>query len=169
MVLTHNDRHGQVEKRWGKPDLGKLFIQELRGKTVGVLGYGHVREQTSVCISAYTHSPSKIGRECARLSAAFGAKVLAATSDGQRKPQTGYVEDGMGDLDGSIPEAWYSTKDKASFKEFLSKSDVLLLALPSTGATRHILSSTTLEYLPSHAIVVNIGRGDAIDTYVTPT
>ncbi|EPS93803.1 hypothetical protein FOMPIDRAFT_1020394 [Fomitopsis schrenkii] len=138
----------QVEKRWGKGGFGGLFIQELRGKTVGVLGYGH------------------IGRECARLSAAFGAKVLAATSDGHKKPQSGYVEDGMGDLDGSIPEAWYSTRDQASFREFLSKSDVLLLALPSTGATHHILSSTTLAHLPSNAIVVNIGRGDAIDTYV---
>ncbi|KAI0733960.1 hypothetical protein C8Q72DRAFT_873376 [Fomitopsis betulina] len=136
----------QVEKRWGKADLGGLFIQKLRSKTVGVLGYGH------------------IGRECARLSTAFGAKVLAGTSDGKKKPQLGYVEDGMGDLDGSIPETWYLTRDEASFKEFLSKSDVLLLALPSTGATHHILSSATLAYLPANAIVVNIGRGDAIDT-----
>ena len=111
----------------------------------------------------------QIGRECARLSAAFGAKVIASTSDGQKKPQSGYVEDGMGDVDGSIPEAWYATRDEASFREFLSKSDVLLLALPSTGATHHILSSTTLSHLPSHAIVVNIGRGDAIDTYVELT
>ncbi|KAH9836553.1 D-isomer specific 2-hydroxyacid dehydrogenase [Rhodofomes roseus] len=138
----------QVDKRWGKDTEfgGQLFVQELKGKTVGVLGYGH------------------IGRECARLSAAFGAKVLAATSDGQQKPQTGYVEDGMGDPDGNIPEAWYSTKDEEAFKEFLSKCDVLLLALPSTGATHHILSSATIGYLPSHAIIVNIGRGDAVDT-----
>lgn len=95
--------------------------------------------------------------------------MVAATSDGKKKPQSGYVEDGMGDIDGSIPEAWYSTKDEASFREFLSKSDVLLLALPSTGATRHIISSTTLAHLPPHAIVVNIGRGDAIDTYVQLT
>lgn len=92
--------------------------------------------------------------------------MLAGTSDGKKKPQLGYVEDGMGDLDGSIPETWYLTRDEASFKEFLSKSDVLLLALPSTGATHHILSSATLAYLPANAIVVNIGRGDAIDTYV---
>ncbi|KAH9921426.1 uncharacterized protein B0H18DRAFT_935965 [Fomitopsis serialis] len=138
----------QVDKRWGKGDEfgGRLFIQELRGKTVGVLGYGH------------------IGRECARLSAAFGAKVLAATSDGQKKPQTGYNEDGMGDPDGSIPDAWFSTKDEKSFQEFLSGCDVLLLALPSTGATHHILSPTTIDHLPSHAVIVNIGRGDTIDT-----
>ncbi|KAH9921428.1 uncharacterized protein B0H18DRAFT_560275 [Fomitopsis serialis] len=138
----------QVDKRWGK-DVefgGRMFVQELRGKTVGVLGYGH------------------IGRECARLSGAFGARVFAATSDGQKKSQTGFVEDGTGDPDGGIPERWFSTKDEVSFKEFLSGCDVLLLALPSTGATHHILSTTTIGYLPSHAIIVNIGRGDAIDT-----
>ena len=129
--------------------------------------YGHrlLTRPTLIMIRAFI----QIGRECARLSAAFGAKVIASTSDGQKKPQSGYVEDGMGDVDGSIPEAWYATRDEASFREFLSKSDVLLLALPSTGATHHILSSTTLSHLPSHAIVVNIGRGDAIDTYVELT
>jgi phosphoglycerate dehydrogenase-like enzyme len=37
---------GQVEKRWATADeVGgrRMFVQELRGKTVGVLGYGHVR------------------------------------------------------------------------------------------------------------------------------
>ncbi|KAH9836554.1 uncharacterized protein C8Q71DRAFT_867143 [Rhodofomes roseus] len=138
----------QVDKRWGKDDEfgGRAFIQELKGKAVGVLGYGH------------------IGRECARLSAAFGARVLAATSDGRKKPQGGYVGHGMGDPDGSIPEAWFSTKDDTSFRDFLSRCDVLVLALPSTGTTRHLLSATTIGYLPSHAIVVNLGRGDTIDT-----
>jgi phosphoglycerate dehydrogenase-like enzyme len=36
----------QNEKRWGSANEiggGRMFIQELRGKTVGVIGYGHVR------------------------------------------------------------------------------------------------------------------------------
>jgi hypothetical protein len=36
----------QVEKRWGTADQvggGWMFVQELRGKTVGVPGYSHVR------------------------------------------------------------------------------------------------------------------------------
>lgn len=64
----------------------------------------------------------------------------------------------------SIPEAWYSTKDRASFAEFLGKSDVVLLSLPSTPATRHILSAQTLPLLKRTAVIVNIGRGDAVET-----
>ena len=36
---------GQNERRWGADGefgSGAMFVHELRGKTVGVLGYGHV-------------------------------------------------------------------------------------------------------------------------------
>jgi hypothetical protein len=39
VLISHN------EKRWGRDEEiggGRMFVQELRGKTVGVLGYGHV-------------------------------------------------------------------------------------------------------------------------------
>ncbi|GJE94036.1 oxidoreductase family protein [Phanerochaete sordida] len=139
---------GQVEKRWGNNgDMGgELFVRELRGKTVGVLGYGH------------------IGREAARLAAAFGARILAATSRGERAPQEGYIIPGTGDPDGALPVAWHSTRDARSLHAFLAESDVLLLALPSTPATKHMLNADTLAHVRSHAVVVNVGRGDAIDT-----
>ncbi|THG98136.1 hypothetical protein EW026_g3993 [Hermanssonia centrifuga] len=139
----------QNEKRWGSSDkigAGRMFIQELRGKTIGILGYGH------------------IGRESARLAAAFGANIIAANTSGTKKAQDGYIIPGTGDPDGSIPSAYYSTTDSASLASFLSKSDVILLSLPSTPATYHILSSETIPHIKHSAIVVNIGRGDAIDT-----
>jgi hypothetical protein len=40
---------------------------------------------------------------------------------------------------------------------------VLLLALPTIAATWHVLSATTLAHLRPHAVLVNVGRGDAID------
>jgi phosphoglycerate dehydrogenase-like enzyme len=138
----------QNEKRWATDaDIaGQLFVRELRSCTVGVLGYGH------------------IGREAARLSKAFGAKVVAATSDGMKKKQQGWAIEGTGDPDGSIPSQYYSTKDPASFASFLQATDVLLVALPSTPATRYILNDTTLAYLRPTSILVNIGRGDLIST-----
>lgn len=64
----------------------------------------------------------------------------------------------------SIPAGWFATRDPQSLASFLSQSDVLLLALPSTPATRHILNATTLAHLKDTAVVVNVGRGDAVDT-----
>lgn len=64
----------------------------------------------------------------------------------------------------SLPAAYYSTKDPKSFEEFLSKSDVVLLSLPSTPATRNILSSKTFPLIKKDAVVINIGRGNAIET-----
>ncbi|EIN04029.1 hypothetical protein PUNSTDRAFT_108873 [Punctularia strigosozonata HHB-11173 SS5] len=142
ILITH------VEKRWPSGDEfgGPMFVQELRGKTVGVLGYGH------------------IGREAARLAKAFGADVLAANSDGKRKRQEGYIVPGTGDVDGSIPSAYYSTTSASSFASFLAKSDVVFLSLPSTPSTRYIMNEKTIAKMKPSAILVNIGRGDLVDT-----
>lgn len=48
----------------------------LYGKTVGLLGYGH------------------IARETARLFKAFNCRVIAATSNGSRRPATGVSSEG---------------------------------------------------------------------------
>lgn len=83
---------------------------------------------------------------------------------GRRTPQQGYIVPGTGDADGSIPEAWFSTTDPSSLASFLAQSDVVLLCLPSTPATYHILNAVTLSHMKRSAVIVNVGRGDAIDT-----
>lgn len=45
----------------------------------------------------------------------------------------------------------------------LSKADWLVLALPSTTGTDGFLSASLLAKLPSRCVVVNVGRGNAID------
>ena len=67
-------------------------------------------------------------------------------------------------LPNSIPSAWYSTTDPSSFATFLSLSDVILLSLPSTPATTRIINAKTIAYLKPSTILVNVGRGNAIDT-----
>lgn len=42
----------------------------------------------------------QLGRESARLAAAFGANVIAANASGLQKPQDGYIVPGTGDPDG---------------------------------------------------------------------
>ncbi|EKE43890.1 D-isomer specific 2-hydroxyacid dehydrogenase family protein [Oceaniovalibus guishaninsula JLT2003] len=45
----------------------------------------------------------------------------------------------------------------------LRRSDILVLLLPLTDATRHVLNATTLAQLPMGAVVLNPGRGGLID------
>lgn len=43
-------------------------------------------------------------------------------------------------------------------------SDVLMLAVPGTTETRHIIGALELSALGSKGFLVNVGRGDAVDT-----
>ncbi|OCF32126.1 oxidoreductase [Kwoniella heveanensis BCC8398] len=116
----------------------------LYGKTVGLLGYGH------------------IARETARLFKAFNCNIIAANSKGDRRSEEGYRIPGTGDIDGSLPEALYSTNDPDSLATFLSKSDILVASLPSTPQTRYMLTQKHLKLLPEGAVFVNVGRGDLL-------
>lgn len=45
----------------------------------------------------------------------------------------------------------------------LPRTDILIMALPNTAETAGILSRERLALLPRHAVLVNVGRGTAID------
>ena len=45
----------------------------------------------------------------------------------------------------------------------LQETDILVMALPSTGETVGVLSRERIALLPPQAIVVNVGRGTAVD------
>ncbi len=45
----------------------------------------------------------------------------------------------------------------------LGRTDVLVVVLPATDATRHALDAGRLAALPPHAHVVNVGRGSTVD------
>lgn len=45
----------------------------------------------------------------------------------------------------------------------LTETDILVLAMPETKETRGTLSKERIALLPNHAIVINVGRGSAID------
>lgn len=48
-------------------------------------------------------------------------------------------------------------------EEALPETDLLVMALPGTPETAHILNRERISLLPAHAYVVNVGRGTAID------
>lgn len=48
-------------------------------------------------------------------------------------------------------------------EELLPVADALVLGLPLTPATRHVLDAKRLASLPAHALVVNVARGSLVD------
>ena len=114
---------------------------------MGILGYG------------------AIGRQCARIAQAMGVDVLAYTSRERPTPESkkdqSYCLPGTGDPDGSIPSAWYFGTSKEAVNDFLAQDlDVLVMALPTTSFTRHILDSPQFEILSKKkTFIINVGRG----------
>ncbi len=66
-----------------------------------------------------------------------------------------------GDPEGSIPSSWYSGFDKASLHEFLAQDiDVLLVSVPLTPETTHLLAKDEFEILGRrNALIINVSRG----------
>lgn len=89
----------------------------------------------------------------------------------ESKKDTGYIVPGTGDPDGTFPEKWYSGTSSKELHEFLGSGlDVLVVSVPLTKDTRHLLSTEEFGILSAPrpktgkgAFVVNISRGGIID------
>jgi phosphoglycerate dehydrogenase-like enzyme len=133
----------QERAHWASGQQLEAFVSpELRGKTLGIVGYG------------------AIGREVARLAAAYGMCVLATKRRGQPAAFNGWSPVGTGDPDGSIPERFY---DLDELHTLLAKCDAIVLALPVSKQTRHLIGKAELSAMRPHAFLINIGRGALID------
>jgi phosphoglycerate dehydrogenase-like enzyme len=135
--MTHCQRQGEWPSgRWA------LYCRpELRGSTLGVVGYG------------------SIGREVGRLGRAFGMKVLALSRSGRRAEQ-GYVVPDTGDPEGTVPDRFYTPGRPA---EMLAQCDYVVIALPMTPATVHLIGEAELRAMKPTAYLVNIARGAIVD------
>ena len=51
----------------------------------------------------------------------------------------------------------------SALDEVLPSTDVLVMALPGTAETTHILNAERIALLPENALVINVGRGSAIE------
>ena len=88
-----------------------------------------------------------IGRECARRLRAFGPAVL----------------NGM-NRNGTNPEGLFDRiVTEEELDAVLRETDLLILSLPGTRETEHLLNRHRLGLLPDQAAVVNVGRGSVID------
>ena len=88
-----------------------------------------------------------IGREAAVRLRAFGPARLLGVNRSGNNPQ--------GLFDRVIPQEQLDTA--------LPETDILVISLPGTEETWHMLDARRLQLLPGQALIINVGRGSVID------
>jgi phosphoglycerate dehydrogenase-like enzyme len=89
-----------------------------------------------------------IGRESARLAAALGMRVIAL----RRRPASPGEDD--------IAERIYPPHQ---LHQLLAASDYVLMAMPSTPETRHMIGAAELRAMKNSAVLINLGRGSSVE------
>ena len=102
----------------------------------------------SICGASITVlGTGDIGTSFARRAKAMGAKSICGVRRTIKPADPAFDRIvTLSDLDSVLPD-----------------TDILVMALPSTGETVGVLSRERIALLPQHAVVVNVGRGTAID------
>jgi D-3-phosphoglycerate dehydrogenase len=98
---------------------------ELRGKTLGIIGYGNIGSQVSI------------------MAEALGMNVV-------------YY-----DVATKLPHG--NAKQVRDLKELVSTSHIVTLHVPSTSATRNMISADVLRSFRKGSYLLNYSRGDVVD------
>lgn len=132
----------QERAEWPRHPRELLSGLELRGKTIGIVGYG------------------SIGREIGRIARyGFQMRVVAMRRT-MTTPRRRYNEPGVGDPEGRIPERWYTPGE---IDELAAASDIVVLAAPLTDETRALIGEPQLRAMRAHTLFINIARGELVD------
>jgi phosphoglycerate dehydrogenase-like enzyme len=120
-----------------------IGIQDLRGRTLGIVGYGSV------------------GREVGRLAKAFGMRVLAAIRLSRHGvAERGYRVPGTGDPDGSCVDEYFVMPQ---LRRMLAECDVIVLTVPLTAETERMIAQPELRAMKPEAYLINVARGQVVD------
>lgn len=132
----------QAKGVWTSGRWERYVPDELFGATIGLIGYG------------------SIGRQIARLAQGFGMRVLAVKHNARRLEHDHYTVPGTGDPNAEIPDRIYP---REALHTFLGECDYVVVTVPLTGDTRHLLNAAALGAMKPTAILINIARGDVVD------
>jgi phosphoglycerate dehydrogenase-like enzyme len=111
----------------------KFVMPQLRGKTVGFVGFGHIATTT------------------APICRALGMRVLALRNSGGPHPLADETLT-MSGTDGA--------RNKAAL---FSRSDFVVCTLPGTPATKHFCDAAAFGTMAAHSVFLSLGRGSAVD------
>jgi len=133
------ERHrAQQSKTWERFESGVL-----RGKTLGLLGVG------------------SIGAHLAEMARHFGMTVWGFTISSETSTHVDrYFHPHHFDKLNAPPSPLPKGEGILAFANGL---DYLVVVLPRTNDTNKIVDANLLNALPSHTIVINVGRGNAVD------
>ena len=120
----------------------KYSIEEIRGKTLGIVGYGD------------------IGRSAARLAKAYGMNIIALR---RKPPKEGNVKD-----DPLCDQVYFGTGDDAEDRKealyrVMRESDYVLCAAPLTPETENMFDQEAFANAKQNSVFINVGRGPIVD------
>lgn len=128
---------------WPKERSNRYMPKELFGATIGIVGYG------------------SIGRQIAKLAQAFGMKVLAVKNDLRHLEEANtYLVPETGDPTGDLPDRIYPPE---ALHSFLKECDFVVLTVPLTPETHHLIDAAALKAMKNDAVLINVARGDVVD------
>lgn len=132
----------QKNAEWPADRWERFSPRELRGSTVGLVGYG------------------SIARQAARLLQPFGAEVLAAKRDAMHPEDTDYMPEGMGDPEGVLARRIYPIQ---ALPSMVKECDYLVIVLPLTPATRGLIDADIFAAMKPGVYLVDVSRGGIVD------
>lgn len=136
-LFTHQQKSEWPRDRWER-----FRPVELRGSTVGIVGYG------------------SIGRELARLLQPWNVKILAVKRDVMHPQDSGYMPEGMGDPEGNLFTRLYPMQ---ALRSMLKSCDYVVITLPLNQTTRGLIRQEDLAVMKPTAFLIDIGRGGIVD------
>jgi len=125
--------------RWNKRVDQHIELQQSKS-WIPAGGDGELTDKTLVILGY-----GGIGREVAKIGKAFGMRVTGI----KRNPADDNYADEVLGLD--------------HFEELLPLTDYLVLALPDSAKTRDVINEDILQKLNNSAMLINVGRGSAIN------
>lgn len=129
-------------KRWAEDRVERFMPIELRGSTVGIIGYGSV------------------GREVARVCHSFGANIVATKRDLKSLEDDDYSLEGLGDPKSELVERLYPPQAIASMA---SLCDYLVISVPLTSETRGLVGEKVFAMMKPRSFLIDLSSGGVVD------
>lgn len=132
-MLHFNKRVPHIQENKRRKVWEKFIMPELRGMSVGFVGFGD------------------IGQTTARLCRAFGMRILALRRRKGEAPQKCDADETFG------------IDDATERLELFRRSDFVVCSLPGTPQTQHFCGAKEFAAMKETAVFISIGRGVCVD------